>query len=157
MIDDEVAREALALLGTAPAMLVEDAHLQLTSPPRTSGAAHALAATLHRLGGDLAALGRGNGPDARRRSRFEPRLPGRLGCPVDEPVDQPIANRLPCQRLGILDMHRPRASAAITLHAQLQIVDGVNHMGFLQKADVYDAAIASFAASVQEKGSRTAA
>jgi pimeloyl-ACP methyl ester carboxylesterase len=36
-------------------------------------------------------------------------------------------------------------------HAQLEIVDGVNHMGFLEKADVYDAAIASFAASVHAR------
>jgi pimeloyl-ACP methyl ester carboxylesterase len=46
--------------------------------------------------------------------------------------------------------------AATMPHAQLQIVEGVNHMGFLEKADVYDAAIASFAASVHAKGAGTA-
>ncbi len=33
--------------------------------------------------------------------------------------------------------------------ARLQVVEGVNHMGFLEQAEIYDAAIAAFAASVQ--------
>ena len=33
--------------------------------------------------------------------------------------------------------------------ARLQVVEGVNHMGFLEQSEIYDAAIAAFAASVQ--------
>jgi hypothetical protein len=36
-------------------------------------------------------------------------------------------------------------------HAQIQIIEGVNHMGFMERADVYDAAFAKFVASVQAK------
>jgi hypothetical protein len=57
MIEDEVAREAIALLGTAAVMLVEDAHLLLATSPRTADDAHALAAALLALGSDLSALG----------------------------------------------------------------------------------------------------
>jgi pimeloyl-ACP methyl ester carboxylesterase len=55
---------------------------------------------------------------------------------------------------------KPEASrtiAATMPHAQLEIVEGVNHMGFLERADVYDAAIASFAASLQVKASGNSA
>lgn len=56
MIEDEVAREALALLGTTAAMLVEEAHGRLTSPPRTMDAAVELIATLELLGREVSAL-----------------------------------------------------------------------------------------------------
>jgi hypothetical protein len=57
MIDDEVARGALALLGTAAAMLVEDTHSLLMAPPRSAAAAEALAAAINRLGTDLSSIG----------------------------------------------------------------------------------------------------
>lgn len=41
------------------------------------------------------------------------------------------------------------ASRTIAEVARLQVVEGVNHMGFLERADVYDGAIAEFAISVQ--------
>ncbi len=50
---------------------------------------------------------------------------------------------------------KPEASrtiAAANPRARLQIIDGVNHMGFLERADIYNEAIASFAASVQRAG-----
>ena len=57
MIDKELAREAIGLLGTAAAMLVEDAHVELVTTAATIVEAEALAATLQRLGDDLSALG----------------------------------------------------------------------------------------------------
>lgn len=57
MIDEELARETIGLLGTAAAMLMEDAHLELVTTPANVDAAGALAATLQRLGADLNALG----------------------------------------------------------------------------------------------------
>jgi pimeloyl-ACP methyl ester carboxylesterase len=36
-------------------------------------------------------------------------------------------------------------------HGRLQVVDGVNHMGMLERYDIYDAAIADFVESVQPK------
>ncbi|HEY0053147.1 MAG TPA: alpha/beta hydrolase [Caulobacteraceae bacterium] len=41
-----------------------------------------------------------------------------------------------------------RTIAGETPQARLQVVEGVNHMGFLERADVYDAAIAAFADQV---------
>lgn len=49
---------------------------------------------------------------------------------------------------------KPDASRDIARQAQraqLQIVQGVNHMGFLERADVYNRAIEEFAASVQSQ------
>lgn len=57
MIDEELAREATGLLGTAAAMRIEDAHLQLVTRPGDVEAATALASTLQTLGADLEALG----------------------------------------------------------------------------------------------------
>ena len=57
MIDEEVAREAIGLLGTAAAMLIEDAHLELLTTPTDMDAACAVAASLQRIGTDLNALG----------------------------------------------------------------------------------------------------
>jgi len=57
MIEEELAREAIGLLGTAAAMLLEDAHLELVTTPAHIDAAEALAATLQRLGADLESLG----------------------------------------------------------------------------------------------------
>jgi hypothetical protein len=57
MIDEELARDAIGLLGTAAAMLMEDAHLELLTTPTDIDAARVLAATLQRLGGDVDALG----------------------------------------------------------------------------------------------------
>ena len=57
MIDEELAREAIGLLGTAAAMLIEDAHLQLVTTPTDIEEAKALASVLQRLGADLTALG----------------------------------------------------------------------------------------------------
>ncbi len=56
MIDEDLAREAVTLLGTAAAMLIEDAHDQLVTRPLDASAAAALGATLNRLGDDLSAL-----------------------------------------------------------------------------------------------------
>ena len=56
MIDEDLAREAVALLGTAAAMLTEDAHDQLVTRPLDAAAAAALGATLSQLGDDLSAL-----------------------------------------------------------------------------------------------------
>jgi len=56
MNDQNVALEAVALLGTAAAMLIEDAHDQLVTRPLDAPDAAALAATLSRLGDDLSAL-----------------------------------------------------------------------------------------------------
>ena len=56
MIDEDLAREGVSLLGTAAAMLIEDAHDQLVTRPLNSTAAAALGATLSRLGDDLSAL-----------------------------------------------------------------------------------------------------
>ncbi len=57
MIDEKLAREGLGLLGTAAAMLIEDAHLQLVTKPEDMEAARRLASTLQRLGADLHGLG----------------------------------------------------------------------------------------------------
>jgi len=49
---------------------------------------------------------------------------------------------------------KPEASreiAASTTEARLKVVDGVNHMGFLERPDVYNAAIEAFADSVQPR------
>ena len=56
MIDEDLAREAVALLGTAAAMLIEDAHDQLVTRPHDAAGAAALGVTLSRLGDDLSAL-----------------------------------------------------------------------------------------------------
>lgn len=57
MVDEQLARETIGSLGTAAAMLIEDAHLALVVLPADAEAASALAATLERLGNDLRALG----------------------------------------------------------------------------------------------------
>ncbi len=57
MIDEDLAREAIGLLGTAAAMLVEDAHDALIVLPADTASAALLATTLERLGSDLQALG----------------------------------------------------------------------------------------------------
>jgi pimeloyl-ACP methyl ester carboxylesterase len=47
---------------------------------------------------------------------------------------------------------KPEASrtiASVTPAAELQIVEGVNHCGFLERADIYNAAIENFATGVQ--------
>ncbi len=56
MIDEDLARKTVALLGTAAAMLIEDAHDQLVTRPLDASDAAALGATLSRLGDDLSAL-----------------------------------------------------------------------------------------------------
>jgi|GEM_PF-6867849 len=58
MIDEDLALEAVALLGTAAAMLLEDAHDQLITRPRDASGGAALGITLGRLGDDLSALAR---------------------------------------------------------------------------------------------------
>jgi pimeloyl-ACP methyl ester carboxylesterase len=54
---------------------------------------------------------------------------------------------------------KPEASRDIvesTKQAQLQVVDGVNHMGFLERPDIYNAAIEAFADAIQpESGGQT--
>ena len=57
MIDEELAREAIGLLGTAAAMLIEDGHLELLTTPTDIDAARDIAATLQRIGADVNALG----------------------------------------------------------------------------------------------------
>jgi FPC/CPF motif-containing protein YcgG len=57
MIDEELAREAIGLLGAAAAMLVEDAHLELLTNPTDIDTARDIAATLQRIGTDVDALG----------------------------------------------------------------------------------------------------
>lgn len=57
MIDENLAREAIGLLGTAAAMLIEDAHEALVMRPTDAASAATLATLLARLGADLAALG----------------------------------------------------------------------------------------------------
>lgn len=57
MIDEEVARDGMALLVTAAAMLVEDAQPELLKPPTSAAAATVWAATLTTLSADLGALG----------------------------------------------------------------------------------------------------
>jgi len=57
MIDEELVREAIGLLGTAAAILIEDAHLELLTTPTDIDAARAIAATLQRIGTDVDALG----------------------------------------------------------------------------------------------------
>ena len=57
MVDENLACEAIGLLGTAAAVLIEDAHAELLARPRDAAAAAALAAVLERLGADLQALG----------------------------------------------------------------------------------------------------
>ncbi len=57
MIDEELAREGIGLLGAAAAMLIEDAHLELLTTLTDMGEACAIAATLQRIGGDVDALG----------------------------------------------------------------------------------------------------
>lgn len=56
MIDEDLALEAVALLGTAAAMLIEDAHDRLVTRPLDASGTAALGATLSRLGDDLSAL-----------------------------------------------------------------------------------------------------
>ncbi len=57
MIDEELARVAIGLLGSTAAMLIEDAHLELLTTPTDMDAACVLAATLQRIGTDVDALG----------------------------------------------------------------------------------------------------
>jgi len=57
MIDEELARETIGLLGAAAAILIEDAHLELLTTPINIGAARTMAATLQRIGTDVNALG----------------------------------------------------------------------------------------------------
>lgn len=57
LIDDELALEAVGMLSTAAAMLIEDAHLQLVTTPADQQQALALAGALQRLGADLTSLG----------------------------------------------------------------------------------------------------
>jgi hypothetical protein len=57
VVDDELARESVAMLGTAAAMLIEDAHLQLVTVPVNRQQAVALAEALQRLGAELMSLG----------------------------------------------------------------------------------------------------
>ena len=66
MIDEELAREAIGLLGTAAAMLIENAHLELLTTPTDIDAARDNAATLQRIGTDLNALGAAASVLARR-------------------------------------------------------------------------------------------
>jgi hypothetical protein len=66
MFDEELAREAIGLLGTAAAMLIEDAHLELLTTPTDMDAACAVAASLQRIGTDLNALGAAASVLARR-------------------------------------------------------------------------------------------
>ncbi len=66
MIDEELARSAVGLLGTAAAFLMEDAHLELVTTPTDIDAARVVAATLQRIGGDLNALGAAAAVLARR-------------------------------------------------------------------------------------------
>ena len=56
MIDEELALEAAALLSTAAAMLIEDAHDQLVTRPVDKAGTAALGIALSRLGRDLSAL-----------------------------------------------------------------------------------------------------
>jgi pimeloyl-ACP methyl ester carboxylesterase len=54
---------------------------------------------------------------------------------------------------------KPEASHTIANaipHASLEVIDDANHMGFLEKADIYNAAVAAFAASVQPKAENVA-
>ena len=57
MVDDTLAREAIGLLGTAAAMLIEDAHLQLVTIPADRQQALDLAEALQRLEAELTSLG----------------------------------------------------------------------------------------------------
>ncbi len=56
MIDEDLAGRTVALLGTAAAVLIENAHDQLVTRPLDALEAAALGATLSRLGDDLSAL-----------------------------------------------------------------------------------------------------
>lgn len=56
MIDQDLARNTVALLGTAAAMLMEDSHDQLVTRPLDASEAAALGSALTRLGNDLNAL-----------------------------------------------------------------------------------------------------
>jgi hypothetical protein len=56
MIDEEVAREGIAVLVTAAAMLVEDAQPELLKPPASAAAAAVWDARLTTLSSDLGAL-----------------------------------------------------------------------------------------------------
>jgi pimeloyl-ACP methyl ester carboxylesterase len=49
----------------------------------------------------------------------------------------------------VTKLEASRVIAGAVPGARLQVVEGVNHMGFLERADVYNAAIAEFAAGVQ--------
>ena len=67
MIDEELAREAIGLLGAAAAMLIEDAHLELLTTPTDIDAARDIAATLQGIGTDVDALGAAAAVLAQRR------------------------------------------------------------------------------------------
>jgi len=68
MVDENLAREAISLLGTAAAMLIEDAHDALVVRPADAAAAVAMAIMLDRLGVDLQALGAAAAVLARSKS-----------------------------------------------------------------------------------------
>ena len=57
MIPEELSIEAVGMLGTAAAMLVEDAHFRLLARPVDRRAAAEVAEVLQHLGTDLTALG----------------------------------------------------------------------------------------------------
>jgi hypothetical protein len=57
MINEELAMQAVGLIGTSAATLMEDAHIQLLTLPRDITEARASAATLQQLGAHLTALG----------------------------------------------------------------------------------------------------
>lgn len=56
MIDEELARQGVGMLGTAAAMLLEDAHDLLVTVPADADTARAIAERLTLLGADLSAL-----------------------------------------------------------------------------------------------------
>lgn len=57
MVDEELARDGVGMLGTAAAMLAEDAHDFLVTVPPDAEAARIVAERLALLGADLTALG----------------------------------------------------------------------------------------------------
>lgn len=97
MVDENLAREAISLLGTATAMLIEDAHDALVVRTADAEAVAELAAMLERMGAKLQAPGAAAAVmaamDLRRLFVTGPYLDSL----VDQPACQPLLDGLRSQ------------------------------------------------------------
>src|SRR4028119_1867112 len=91
-MNEELAREAVGLLGTAAATLIEAAHPLLVAPPATKGDCSTVARVLRQLAANLTALaGAGRGRAAHPLRVAPPAAEGRCS-PVPRVLRQLASN-----------------------------------------------------------------